>query len=34
MVGDLYVNFHLGSKDDGFQWGLIAVYGLAQAEHK
>lgn len=32
--GDFYVKFHVRNKEDGFQWILIAVYGLAQMEYK
>jgi hypothetical protein len=32
--GDYHIKFRMRNKVDGFQWNLIAVYGVAQAEHK
>ena len=29
-AGDYYLKFHLRSKDDGFEWVLVTVYGVAQ----
>ena len=33
-MGDFAVNFRVRSKDDGFNWALVAVYGAAQPELK
>ena len=32
--GDYHIKFRMRNKVDGFQWNLIAVYGVAQAEQK
>lgn len=32
--GEFHVKFHLKSKEDGFRWVIMAVYGAAQTEHK
>ena len=32
--GDRCVKFKLRSKNDGFEWALVPVYGAAQDEHK
>ena len=34
VMGDFAVKFRVRSKDDGFDWALVAVYGAAQAEFK
>ena len=34
VLGDFAVKFRITSKEDGFQWALIAVYGAAQRELK
>jgi hypothetical protein len=33
-VGDSCAKFHVRSKQDGFQWALVAVYGAAQDAKK
>ena len=33
-MGDFAVKFRVRSKVDGFDWALVAVYGVAQAEFK
>lgn len=34
LVGEFHVKFHLKYKCDNFCWVLMAVYGVAQPEHK
>ena len=34
LSGDFCVKFHLKSKEDGFLWALVAVYGVAQEDQK
>ena len=34
VAGDFCVKFHLRSKNDGFLWALVVVYGAAQDEKK
>ena len=34
VMGDFAVKFRVRSKDDGFNWALVAVYGAAQPELK
>ena len=34
IMGDFAVKFRVRSKDDGFNWALVAVYGATQPELK
>ena len=34
IVGDFSIKFHLRSKNDGFEWALVPVYGAAQDDKK
>lgn len=34
VMGNFAVKFRVRSKDDGFNWALVAVYGAAQPELK
>lgn len=34
MLGEFSVKFRIRTKEDGFQWALVAVYGAAQTEQK
>ena len=34
VMGDFAVKFRVRSKEDGFNWALVAVYSAAQPEFK